>query len=83
MTLRNLLTRRDLQLTEAHYRTDALEGLRTAHDEALHALQVLRTQMTGELTAAVREIEALRRSTSWRVTAPLRALMKVVLRRGG
>jgi GT2 family glycosyltransferase len=46
----------------------------------LKAVRAAQRQLTLELTAAKAEIEALRSSTSWRLTAPLRAVVEALCR---
>jgi hypothetical protein len=67
-------------------KASSLEKLRRRTAEAdarLTADAAGLAQARGALEAARMELEAIRRSTSWRITAPLRALVTRLRKRGG
>ncbi len=63
---------------QPYYSREANAGLRQALDDLYHQRELL----AGQLTAAHAEAAQLRASTSWRMTAPLRALVRVMHRPG-
>jgi hypothetical protein len=75
------LARKERALEAGHPAAPPLQRRIAQLDEALARAQQERAALTDRLGAALRDIELIRRSTSWRVTAPLRSLSRALRRR--
>lgn len=95
--IRNLVTRRDQHLKRLYgdimRQNEELDALRKRLEDAQHGLEEnseistfdeardLADRLARDLASAQRRIAELEQSTSWRVTAPLRALKSLLARR--
>ena len=77
-TLRGMVLRHDIQMQEAFGRIAVMDQLQHAYEQMAAQVQATEQRAAADVAAERHRADTLLASTSWRITAPVRALKRLV-----